>query len=83
MKEINENPENFSPNVLMRPLYQELVLPNLCYIGRPAEIAYWLQIKPVFDNEKITFPLLLSRCSALIISKKTIKTNWLYFLLYV
>ena len=57
----------------MRPLYQEFVLPNLCYIGGPAEIAYWLQIKPVFDNEKITFPLLLSRCSALIISKKTIK----------
>lgn len=73
IKEINENPENFSPNVLMRPLYQEFVLPNLCYIGGPAEIAYWLQIKPVFDNEKITFPLLLSRCSALIISKKTIK----------
>jgi bacillithiol biosynthesis cysteine-adding enzyme BshC len=73
IKEINENPENFSPNVLMRPLYQEFVLPNLCYIGGPAEIAYWLEIKSVFDNEKITFPLLLSRCSALIISKKTIK----------
>ena len=38
-----ESPEKFSPNVVMRPLYQEVILPNLAYIGGPAEMAYWLE----------------------------------------
>ena len=71
IKEINEFPENFSPNVLLRPLYQEHILPNLCYIGGPSEISYWLELKKVFEKQKLIFPLLLFRCSALIISKKT------------
>jgi uncharacterized protein YllA (UPF0747 family) len=37
----------FSPNVIMRPLYQEVILPNLSYIGG-AEIAYWLELKSFF-----------------------------------
>lgn len=70
IKEINESPESFSPNVLLRPLYQEHILPNLCYIGGPAEISYWLELKSVFDKENLIFPLLLSRSSAVIIRKK-------------
>jgi len=64
--EIDEHPERFSPNVVMRPLYQELVLPNLCYIGGGSEIVYWLQLKSNFDHYKIDFPILLPRNSALI-----------------
>ncbi|MDN3668859.1 bacillithiol biosynthesis cysteine-adding enzyme BshC [Echinicola jeungdonensis] len=67
---IEENPEKFSPNVVMRPLYQECVLPNLAYLGGPAEIAYWLQLKLVFDHYKISFPLLLPRNFALIFDVK-------------
>ena len=70
IKEIDESPESFSPNVLLRPLYQEHILPNLCYIGGPAEISYWLELKSVFDKENLIFPLLLSRSSAVIIRKK-------------
>ena len=70
IKEIDQSPENFSPNVLLRPLYQEHILPNLCYIGGPAEISYWLELKSVFDKENLIFPLLLSRSSAVIIRKK-------------
>ena len=73
MKEVEEFPERFSPNVLMRPLYQEVILPNLCYIGGGGEIAYWLQLKNYFERENITFPLLLLRNSALLISEKNSK----------
>ena len=68
--EIVKNPEKFSPNVLMRPLYQETILPNVAYIGGGGEIAYWMQLKSVFEQENIPFPILLLRNSALLISEK-------------
>jgi bacillithiol biosynthesis cysteine-adding enzyme BshC len=63
-------PEKFSPNVIMRPLYQEVILPNLCYIGGGGEIAYWLELKSFFDAVKVTFPILLLRNSALLATEK-------------
>jgi bacillithiol biosynthesis cysteine-adding enzyme BshC len=68
-KLIETNPELFSPNVLLRPVYQELILPNLAYIGGPAEIIYWLQLKELFDMLKVPFPLLMPRNFALVIGK--------------
>ena len=70
---VDEHPERFSPNVIMRPLYQEVILPNLCYIGGGGELAYWLQLKSFFDSQQITFPLLLLRNSVLLYSDKTAK----------
>jgi bacillithiol synthase len=69
---LEKNPEKFSPNVIMRPLYQEVILPNLCYIGGGGEIAYWLELKSFFDSVNITFPILLLRNSALLATKKQI-----------
>ena len=63
--EIDSNPEDFSPNVLMRPLYQEIVLPNLAYVGGGAEVAYWMQLKTAFEQEQIPFPILVLRNSIL------------------
>ena len=68
--EIDSNPEDFSPNVLMRPLYQEMVLPNLAYVGGGAEVAYWMQLKTAFEQEKIPFPILVLRNSILWVEKK-------------
>jgi len=68
--ELDAHPERFSPNVVTRPLYQEVVLPNLCYIGGGGELAYWLELKSAFDAMKVTFPILLLRNSALLISEK-------------
>lgn len=68
--EINAHPERFSPNVIARPLYQEVILPNLCYIGGGGELAYWLELKNYFESMSVTFPMLLLRNSALVISKK-------------
>ncbi|PWG79624.1 bacillithiol biosynthesis cysteine-adding enzyme BshC [Pararcticibacter amylolyticus] len=64
--EIESHPEYFSPNVVLRPLYQEIILPNLAYIGGGAEVVYWLQLKANFDFYNVDFPLLILRNSALI-----------------
>jgi bacillithiol biosynthesis cysteine-adding enzyme BshC len=67
IRELNENPGSFSPNVLLRTLYQETLLPNIAYIGGPAEVAYWLEYKKVFEHYKINYPLLILRNCAMII----------------
>jgi uncharacterized protein YllA (UPF0747 family) len=59
-----------SPNVILRPLYQEVILPNLAYIGGPAEVAYWLQLKGIFDLHQIPFPILLPRNFAIVKTQK-------------
>lgn len=68
-QEVHQHPERFSPNVVLRPLYQEMILPNLAYLGGPAEVVYWLQLKGVFDFFKVPFPVLLPRNFALILNK--------------
>lgn len=71
LTEIENHPERFSPNVIMRPLYQEVILPNIAYIGGGAEVSYWMQLKANFDFYKIDFPVLLLRNSALVIDKRS------------
>ena len=66
LKEVSDYPERFSPNVIMRPLYQEVILPNLCYIGGGGELAYWFQLKQYFNKVEVPFPILLLRNSVLI-----------------
>lgn len=67
--ELEIHPERFSPNVALRPMYQEKILPNLAYIGGGGELAYWFQLKEAFDSNKISFPLLILRNSALIVDE--------------
>ena len=73
LEELKAHPERFSPNVITRPLYQEVVLPNLCYIGGGGEIAYWLELKNAFENHNVPFPVLLLRNSALVATDKQVK----------
>ncbi len=68
LEELEAHPERFSPNVILRPMYQELILPNLAYIGGGGEISYWLELKSAFEYHKIDFPILLVRDSLLIIN---------------
>ena len=72
-KMISEEPEKFSPNVILRPLYQEFILPNLAYCGGPAELVYWLQLKGVFEKFETPFPVLLPRSFALVIDQPILK----------
>ncbi|MEM9831650.1 MAG: bacillithiol biosynthesis cysteine-adding enzyme BshC [Bacteroidota bacterium] len=73
LQELKEHPERFSPNVILRPLYQEVILPNLAYVGGPSELSYWLQLKPVFEHYQTAFPILLPRNFALVINKTNAK----------
>lgn len=62
LKHIIENKtESLSPNVVLRPVYQQTILPNLIYIGGPGEIAYWLQYKQMFSDLNVNFPVLMLR----------------------
>lgn len=70
LKDLHENPDRYSPNVILRPLYQETVLPNLAYIGGSGECAYWLQLKDFFASQQILFPLIIVRNSLLLIQQR-------------
>ncbi len=67
---IENEPEHFSPNVVLRPLYEEVILPNLAYIGGPSEVPYWLQLKSVFDHYGEMFPALMPRNFGMLVNKK-------------
>lgn len=70
LDELERCPEKFSPNVIMRPLYQEVILPNLAYIGGGGELAYWLELKSFFETSGVPFPMLVLRNSALLATQK-------------
>jgi len=67
------HPELYSPNVILRPLYQEVILPNLAYIGGPGELAYWFQLKSMFEEFKVNFPVLMPRNHALVTTPSQVK----------
>ncbi len=69
-KELEHFPWRFSPNVITRPLYEEVILPNLCYIGGGGELAYWFELKDYFKEAQVPFPILLLRNSALMVTEK-------------
>lgn len=73
LKEVDQHPERFSPNVVLRPLYQEKVLPNLAYIGGGGELAYWLERKTQFEHFGINYPMLIRRNSVLWLDKGIVK----------
>lgn len=70
---IANHPERFSPNVSLRPLYQEMVLPNLAYFGGWGEVAYWVQLKGVFETFQVNFPCVLPRMSATVFTDQQAK----------
>lgn len=69
LSEIDNHPERFSPNVVLRPLFQEFILPNLAYVGGAGELAYWLQYKRYFNQMQVSFPILSLRNHFLLIDK--------------
>lgn len=74
LEELDSKPENFSPNVVMRPLYQESILPNLAYVGGGGEIAYWLERKAQFEAFDVFYPMLIRRNSVMILNNGLNKT---------
>jgi bacillithiol biosynthesis cysteine-adding enzyme BshC len=69
LEELQEHPERFSPNVILRPVLQETILPDIAFIGGGGEIAYWLELKKVFDTVQVPYPMLIVRNSFMLVSK--------------
>jgi bacillithiol biosynthesis cysteine-adding enzyme BshC len=70
LEEVEVHPERFSTNVILRGLFQEMILPNIAFIGGGAEIAYWLELKTLFERSSVPFPMLLLRNSFWWLDKK-------------
>lgn len=73
LEELGAHPERFSPNVVMRPIYQESILPNLAYVGGGGELAYWLERKRQFEHFGVNFPMLVRRNSVVWIDSNSSK----------
>lgn len=71
LKELDEHPERFSPNVILRGALQESILPNIIFVGGGGELAYWLELKNVFNAAGIPYPMLVLRNSFLLVDKRT------------
>lgn len=70
---IHNNAVSISPNVVLRPLYQQVILPNLAYIGGPGELAYWLEYKEMFDELGVSFPILMPRSFVTVLDKNNLQ----------
>ena len=70
LKELDEHPERFSPNVILRGVFQETVLPNIAFIGGGGELAYWLELKALFNHYNVPYPVLVLRNSFLLVEAK-------------
>lgn len=73
LTELGNHPEKFSPNVILRPVYQETILPNIAYVGGGAEVSYWMQYKSMFESFGVFFPILVLRNSVQFIDKGQMK----------
>ncbi|MGE5314544.1 MAG: bacillithiol biosynthesis cysteine-adding enzyme BshC [Acidobacteriota bacterium] len=67
---IDATPEMFSPNVALRPVCQDMILPTVAYIGGPGEIAYFAQLKTVFEKFGVPMPIIYPRATATILEEK-------------
>lgn len=67
-------PQGFSPNVLLRPVVQDTIFPTICYVGGPAELAYFAQLKRVYAHFGVPMPLVVPRASATIVDSATLRT---------
>ena len=70
VKELHANPERFSPNVILRGVYQETILPGVAFIGGGGELAYWMELKNVFNEVKVHYPILQLRNSFMFMNEK-------------
>lgn len=69
-EELEKFPEKFSPNVVMRPLFQEIILPNIAFVCGGGEVSYWIERKTQFDHFGVFFPMVIRRNSIMFVNEK-------------
>ena len=67
---LEQKAELFSPNVILRPIYQDALLPTVAYVGGPGEIAYFSQLKGVYESFGLSMPIIYPRKTLTIVEKK-------------
>jgi bacillithiol biosynthesis cysteine-adding enzyme BshC len=75
-QELQQHPERFSPNVILRGMLQETILPNIAFIGGGGEIAYWLELQALFAHYRVPYPMLVLRNSFLLVD--AVSRKWLH-----
>jgi len=70
VQELHAHPDKFSPNVILRGVYQETILPGIAFIGGGGELAYWMELKNVFNEVKVHYPILQLRNSFMLMNEK-------------
>jgi bacillithiol biosynthesis cysteine-adding enzyme BshC len=73
LQHLDDAPERFSPNVVLRPLMQDRLLPTVSYVAGPGEISYFAQYKGVYDWAEIPMPLIHPRASVTLLESKVTK----------
>jgi len=71
--EARQQPEHFSPNVLLRPIVQDTVFPTICYVAGPNELAYLGQLKDVYAHFGVPMPLMYQRATATLADSPTLR----------
>ncbi len=67
VENINQNPEQFSPNVFLRPIIQDQLLPTLGYVAGPGEVSYYAQMKKLYEEFELNMPVIFPRiCGTLV-----------------
>jgi bacillithiol biosynthesis cysteine-adding enzyme BshC len=67
---VENSPELISPNVVLRPICQDAILPTIAYVGGPSEVAYFAQLKPVYEFFDVQMPVVYPRASVTIMEEK-------------
>jgi bacillithiol biosynthesis cysteine-adding enzyme BshC len=70
---LESEPERFSPNVVLRPIVQDALLPTVAYIAGPSEVAYFAQFKPIYEALNVQMPLIYPRVSATVVEGRIAK----------
>lgn len=72
-KLLNQKPNLFSPNVVLRPVVQSYLFPTLAYIGGPSEVAYFAQLKELHRALEVNMPVVYPRAAVTLLEGKTLE----------